>query len=45
MKLFEYQAKELFAEAGIEIPRGALIEGQGDIKAALANFPLPCVLK
>jgi len=29
MKLFEYQAKELFAEAGIPIPKGALVERQG----------------
>lgn len=29
MKLFEYQAKELFVEAGIPVPKGALVESQG----------------
>jgi succinyl-CoA synthetase beta subunit len=44
MKLFEYQAKELFKEAGIEIPPSTLIDGQGGL-SAMANFTFPCVLK
>jgi succinyl-CoA synthetase beta subunit len=44
MKLFEYQAKELFKEAGIEIPQSALIDGPGGL-SAIAGFPFPCVLK
>ena len=45
MKLFEYQAKELFKEAGIEIPQSVLIDKQSDIAAAIAGFSFPCVLK
>ena len=45
MKLFEYQAKELFREAGMEVPQGVLIDAQSDCTAVLAGFPMPCVLK
>jgi succinyl-CoA synthetase beta subunit len=45
MKLFEYQAKELFREAGIEVPQSVLIDEQSDISAVMSGFPLPCVLK
>lgn len=45
MKLFEYQAKELFKEAGIEVPQSVLIDAQSDIAAAITGFSLPCVLK
>lgn len=45
MKLFEYQAKELFAEAGIPVPAGQVIEDAGGVNAAVATVGLPCVLK
>ena len=45
MKLFEYQAKELFGEAGIEIPRSVLIDEQSDFSAAIAGLNAPYVLK
>ena len=45
MKLFEYQAKELFKEAGIEIPKGVLIDEQSDFAAAVAGLTAPYVLK
>ena len=41
MKLFEYQAKELFKEAGIAIPKGYLIDEQSNFSASV----FPCVLK
>ncbi|MEN8255953.1 MAG: ATP-grasp domain-containing protein, partial [Verrucomicrobiota bacterium] len=45
MKLFEYQAKELFAEAGIPVPNGTVIESADDLSAAVEKIGLPCVLK
>jgi len=45
MKLFEYQAKELFREAGIPVPKSALLESGGDIEKAINEAGLPCVLK
>lgn len=45
MKLFEYQAKELFAEAGIPVPEGQVIENAGELDAAVEKIGLPCVLK
>ena len=45
MKLFEYQAKELFKEAGIEVPKSVLIDGQSDFQAAIADLTSPFVLK
>jgi len=45
MKLFEYQAKELFNEAGIEIPKGVLIEEGSDFQAAIAGLTAPYVIK
>ena len=45
MKLFEYQAKELFKEAGIEIPKGVLIDKESDFRAAIAGLNAPYVLK
>ena len=45
MKLFEYQAKELFAEAGIPIPDGQVIETAGELVVAVESVGLPCVLK
>jgi len=45
MKLFEYQAKELFKEAGIEIPRGVLIDEESDFSGAIAGLAAPFVVK
>ena len=45
MKLFEYQAKELFREAGIEVPKSALIDEQSDFSAAIAGLTAPYVIK
>ena len=45
MKLFEYQAKEVFAKAGLTIPRGEVVtDAEGAAKAATA-LGFPCVLK
>ncbi len=45
MKLYEYQAKDLFAKAGIPVPVSRLIENAGELDAAIAVSGLPCVLK
>ncbi len=45
MKLFEYQAKEAFAGAGIPIPNSVLITEVGQLDTALAAVGTPCVLK
>ncbi|MGI6679270.1 MAG: succinate--CoA ligase subunit beta [Dehalobacterium sp.] len=45
MKLFEYQAKELFEEQGITVPARVLISEIGELEQALAQIGLPCVLK
>lgn len=45
MKLFEYQAKELFEEAGIPTPRGKLVSGASELDGALEEIGLPCVIK
>ncbi len=45
MKLYEYQAKEIFREAGIEIPREILLEKSGTELSAVREVGLPCVLK
>ncbi len=45
MKLFEYQAKELFEEAGIAIPERRLISGLSELDDALEDVGLPCVIK
>lgn len=45
MKLFEYQAKELFAEAGIPVPEGCVIESAAEVAEAVEQVGLPCVLK
>jgi len=45
MKLFEYQAKEVFAKAGLTVPRGEVVtDAEGAAKAA-ATLGFPCVLK
>ena len=45
MKLFEYQAKEVFAGAGIPVPRSVFITSAGDLPAAVEALGLPYVLK
>lgn len=45
MKLFEYQAKEVFAAEGIAIPKGKLCTSAAEVKAAAAELGLPCVVK
>ena len=45
MKLFEYQAKELFEEAGIAVPRGRLVSDVSEVDGALEEVGLPCAIK
>lgn len=45
MKLFEYQAKEIFQEAGIPVPKSVLIEEIEQADDAAAEVGFPCVLK
>lgn len=45
MKLFEYQAKEIFQEFKIDIPPGSLINNESEIADAIKITDLPCVLK
>jgi succinyl-CoA synthetase beta subunit len=45
VKLFEYQAKELFEEAGIAVPRGRLVSGVSEVDGALEEVGLPCAIK
>ncbi|HZG64582.1 MAG TPA: ATP-grasp domain-containing protein [Rubrobacteraceae bacterium] len=45
MKLFEYQAKDLFEEAGIPVPKRRLIENTSGIDGAVEEVGLPCVVK
>ena len=45
MKLFEYQAKEAFSEAGIPVPEGRLVEDAGGARDVAAGMGSPCVLK
>lgn len=45
MKLFEYQAKNIFREKGITTPRGILIRNMEELDVAVADIGLPCVLK
>ncbi|HWQ76487.1 MAG TPA: ATP-grasp domain-containing protein [Syntrophomonas sp.] len=45
MKLFEYQAKELFQQQGIAVPPSVLIENMDELGRALDQVGIPCVLK
>ena len=45
MKLFEFQAKDAFAENDIPIPKGIVASSMEEVTAALGNIGLPCVLK
>ncbi|MBN1197452.1 MAG: ADP-forming succinate--CoA ligase subunit beta [Candidatus Aminicenantes bacterium] len=45
MKVHEYQAKELFRQAGIPVPAGRMIDAPEQLEAAIAQTGLPCVVK
>ncbi|MCL2832519.1 MAG: acetate--CoA ligase family protein [Treponema sp.] len=45
MKLFEYQAKTIFAEAGIPVPVFSVIENIDGLDKALEVSGLPCAVK
>lgn len=45
MKLFEYEAKELFGNAGIPVPRGMVIGSADEVAGALREFPPPWAIK
>ena len=46
MKLFEYQAKEAFAAAGIPIPKGEVATANSnEVENAINNVGTPCVIK
>jgi succinyl-CoA synthetase beta subunit len=45
VKLFEYQAKDLFEEAGIAVPKRKLIKDLSELDGAMESVGLPCVVK
>ena len=45
MKLYEYQAKEVFKEAGISVPNSILIEQENELDKAIEIVGLPLVVK
>jgi succinyl-CoA synthetase beta subunit len=45
MKLFEYQAKEIFKECGITVPESRLIDTPDALEEAVEVIGLPCVVK
>jgi succinyl-CoA synthetase beta subunit len=45
MKLFEYQAKEIFAKSGIPTPKGKLVENYQGVAAAVEITSVPCIVK
>jgi succinyl-CoA synthetase beta subunit len=45
MKLYEYQARELLAEAGIPVPPGAVADNPEDAARAAQELGLPVVIK
>lgn len=45
MKLFEYQAKNIFEEFNIPVPKRALIKANAKPDEAILNVGLPCVIK
>jgi succinyl-CoA synthetase beta subunit len=45
MKLFEYQAKELFEEAGIPVPAGKLVRNASELNGAVKEVGVPCAIK
>ncbi|MGM9526531.1 MAG: ATP-grasp domain-containing protein, partial [Peptococcaceae bacterium] len=45
MKLFEYQAKEIFKEFGLTVPESRLIDSADQLQEAVEAIGLPCVVK
>lgn len=45
MKLFEYQAKELFEEQGMTVPARVLISNVNELEQTISQIGIPCVLK
>lgn len=45
MKLFEYQAKDIFKEFGIAVPESKLASSENELESALEQIGLPCVVK
>ncbi len=45
MKLFEYQAKDLFEEAAIPVPKRSRISDISEIDGAVEEVGFPCVIK
>lgn len=45
MRLFEYQAKEIFKKAGIPSPAAVLVQKAEEVPGAIEAVGLPCVLK
>ena len=45
MKLFEYQAKELFRKAGLATPRGVVVRRPEELERGLEQVGCPCVVK
>ena len=45
MKLFEYQAKEVFKEHNITVPKSIVIENESQLENALNEISVPCVVK
>jgi succinyl-CoA synthetase beta subunit len=45
MKLLEYEAKAIFAEQGIPVPRGAVIRSPEELPGRIADLPPEFVLK
>ena len=45
MKLFEYQVKDLFKNAGIAVPKSQLIHRVDQASEAFALIGFPCVIK
>lgn len=45
MKLFEYQAKEIFKECGITVPESCLISSPEELESAIESIGIPCVVK
>ncbi|MBI2125969.1 MAG: succinate--CoA ligase subunit beta [Thaumarchaeota archaeon] len=45
MRLYEYQAKQLFSSHGIVVPGSVLVRSQNDVKEAVNKLGLPVILK
>jgi succinyl-CoA synthetase beta subunit len=45
MKLFEYQAKEVFKNYGIPVPKSVLVDAGGAVEAAIKEVGTPCAVK